>query len=718
MRTPWAIAWSERKANQQKQAKTVAIYHLTAKTGSRNGGQSAKAKANYIQREGRFSRDRDEVLHAISGNMPSFVANPTDFWERADAFERANGRLFKELEFALPVELTLDQQKALASEFALHLTGAERLPFTLAIHRGGGTNPHCHLMISERKNDGIWRMAKQWFKRFNPRSPEKGGAQKTEALKPKTWLEQTREAWARFANRALKLAGHDARIDHRTLEAQGIERLPGVHLGPNVVEMEARGIRTDRADLALSIEKTNCKIYDLQKIREAIENERNRQIEAGERSRRDRGAGRTAGTEHGGTGGRSPAANPRNPEGQRGSGRELVVPATGGHELLATRRQGHEDRGSGVEHSQSGGPARSAGMEVEALGRGLDRFRDAFSGALDRIVDLAGGAGGGAGGRGVARFQAQVKGDRTAQAISRQLAAMGCESFDIGIRDAASGKMMNRKWAAPEVLQNVQWLKRMNALGNDIFVRPAEEVRHGLVLLDDLSEEDLRAMAEEGRKPALIVETSPTNFQAWLKIGLDVPPEQRSLIARELAREYGADMASADSRHFGRLAGFTNRKNIHTSKLGLQPFVLCRESSGQAARAGEAMQRWAADQIEKAKREEEKAERLQEIRISVLRGKARTAEEEFRSEMAGLVKRFDDLSRCDFIAAKKMAERGRSAEEIAAAMAAASPGLLERKKGHEMDYVRRTVRKAMGLQRSDQALESEEQPETRPKFRR
>ncbi|WP_258370326.1 MobA/MobL family protein, partial [Serratia marcescens] len=83
--------------------------------------------------------------------MPEFVERPADYWDAADLYDRANGRLFKEVEFALPVELTLDQQKALASEFAQHLTGAERLPYTLAIHAGGGENPHCHLMISEKK---------------------------------------------------------------------------------------------------------------------------------------------------------------------------------------------------------------------------------------------------------------------------------------------------------------------------------------------------------------------------------------------------------------------------------------------------------------------------------------------------------------------------------------------------------------------------------------
>ena len=57
----------------------------------------------------------------------------------------------------------------------------ERLPYTLAIHRGGanGENPHAHLMFSERGHDGIERDAEQWFKRYNAKAPEKGGARKS-----------------------------------------------------------------------------------------------------------------------------------------------------------------------------------------------------------------------------------------------------------------------------------------------------------------------------------------------------------------------------------------------------------------------------------------------------------------------------------------------------------------------------------------------------------
>ena len=102
-------------------------------------------------------------------------------------------------------------------------------------------------MISERAKDGHERSPETWFKRANGRSPEKGGAKKTEALKPKEWLQEARKEWGLQANRSLERAGHDARIDHRSLEAQGItDREPTQHLGPTAAAMERKGIVTER----------------------------------------------------------------------------------------------------------------------------------------------------------------------------------------------------------------------------------------------------------------------------------------------------------------------------------------------------------------------------------------------------------------------------------------------------------------------------------------
>ena len=154
------------------------VFHLKASFGSRAGGQSARAKSDYIEREGRYEKDGEELEHKEHGNLPEWAEDaPRSYWEAADEHERANGRLYSEVQFALPKELGEAERRELAGEFADRVCSQERLPYTLAIHRGGanGENPHAHLMFSERGHDGIERDAEQWFRRYNAKAPEKGG---------------------------------------------------------------------------------------------------------------------------------------------------------------------------------------------------------------------------------------------------------------------------------------------------------------------------------------------------------------------------------------------------------------------------------------------------------------------------------------------------------------------------------------------------------------
>jgi len=238
--------------------------------------ESSGAKDDYIEREGRYSADRSEVEHVESGHMPGWAEEaPHAYWEAADAGERSNGRLFREVEFALPVELDEGERREVAHEFAGFLTSGERLPYTLAIHRGGGDNPHCHLVISERSNDGLERTAETWFKRYNGKAPERGGARKV-STSSKEWLQGTREAWAEHANRALARAGSGERIDHRSLsdraeaareagdleEAAELGRGPGKHLGPGAAieakfQMGERESRSTAVAEAGEIEERN-----------------------------------------------------------------------------------------------------------------------------------------------------------------------------------------------------------------------------------------------------------------------------------------------------------------------------------------------------------------------------------------------------------------------------------------------------------------------------
>ena len=230
--------------------------HLNVKTGSRATGQSAAAKYDYISREGRYARARqDEVVHVESGAMPAFAASDARlYWAAADSHERSNGRLFRSLTAALPNSLDLPGRLALARRFASHVTAGE-MPYTLALHAGlskeagAPDNPHLHLVFSERVNDGVERAAAQWFRRAAPagRDPAQGGARKSERTKPREWLEETRQAWAAQMNLAFHRAGVDDRVtaeSHAALLARARaagdteeeERLllnpPSEHIGP------------------------------------------------------------------------------------------------------------------------------------------------------------------------------------------------------------------------------------------------------------------------------------------------------------------------------------------------------------------------------------------------------------------------------------------------------------------------------------------------------
>ncbi len=86
----------------------MAIYHLNLSHGSRSGGQSAGAKLDYISREGKYAQQPDVCRLVESANLPAWANNAREFWRAADQNERANARLFSQLEFALPAELTAE----------------------------------------------------------------------------------------------------------------------------------------------------------------------------------------------------------------------------------------------------------------------------------------------------------------------------------------------------------------------------------------------------------------------------------------------------------------------------------------------------------------------------------------------------------------------------------------------------------------------------------
>lgn len=216
----------------------MASYHLSVKFGGK--GQAAN-HADYIERKEKY-RDRQDLEYSAHGNMPEWARdNPSHFWQAADQFERANGSTYRELEIALPRELTPEQRLELVQDFVRQEAG-EWHAWSFAIHNpkasiDGGEQPHAHIMMSQRVNDGIERSPEQYFRRYNAKFPARGGARKDSGhnLTPteqKQALKALRERWERTHNAHMKRYGFEQGfIDSRSLKAQGIDRKPEQHLG-------------------------------------------------------------------------------------------------------------------------------------------------------------------------------------------------------------------------------------------------------------------------------------------------------------------------------------------------------------------------------------------------------------------------------------------------------------------------------------------------------
>lgn len=240
----------------QQQRQGMASYHCQAKIGGKGSGGS---HAEYIAREGKYQGfDRYEDLAAKgSGNMPAWAStNPVDFWKAADEYERKNGSTYREIEVALPRELSLEQNQALLEDFIRREIGEKRA-YQWAMHDKKaalekGDQMHAHIMHGLREVDGIERDPEQYFKRYNAKNPEKGGARKDSGKHPAELakeLRDTRKLWADVQNEHLAKHGHSVRVDHRSLREQGIDRQPEPHFGPD------RAAKMTQAEVAQLLEQ-------------------------------------------------------------------------------------------------------------------------------------------------------------------------------------------------------------------------------------------------------------------------------------------------------------------------------------------------------------------------------------------------------------------------------------------------------------------------------
>ena len=244
----------------------MAIYYFNASVISRSAGRSATASAAYRAAEKikdsrtgeihdyRKKKGVDEKFILAPDSAPSWARDRSSLWNKVEEIEiRKDSQVAREIQLAIPVELNRNQQIELVKEYAADLFVKEGMIADVAFHELNSHNPHAHVMLTMREID------QNGFKKNKNRDWNK-----------RQLLEKQREAWSAYANLALEKAGINERIDHRTLEKQGINRIPQIHLGSAVTAMMKRGIETDKGNQWIAIAEKNKQIESLERAAKRI----------------------------------------------------------------------------------------------------------------------------------------------------------------------------------------------------------------------------------------------------------------------------------------------------------------------------------------------------------------------------------------------------------------------------------------------------------------
>lgn len=221
----------------------MAIYHLSIKTISRSAGRSATAAAAY-RAGAKITDERTGEIHdytrksgvqsadlILPENAPEWAHDREQLWNAVEQAEtRKNSTVAREFEIALPDELSAAERLRLSHDFARELVARHGCAADVAIHApsngGDDRNHHAHILLSTRRlgADGFGEKTRELDDR-------KIGSE---------LVTQWRERFAELTNERLHEQGIAARVDHRTLAAQGIERELTQHLGPAATAIERR----------------------------------------------------------------------------------------------------------------------------------------------------------------------------------------------------------------------------------------------------------------------------------------------------------------------------------------------------------------------------------------------------------------------------------------------------------------------------------------------
>jgi ATP-dependent exoDNAse (exonuclease V) alpha subunit len=241
----------------------VAIFFLQISSVARGAGRRATAAAAY--RAGERIRDersgelincgrRRDVLHTeiflpgqFDGLPASWARNRQKLWNTAEhAEKRHNARVAREYQVSLPAELNAGQRIALARAFSRHLAERYKVAVDLAVHepRPGGDprNFHAHLLTTTREVTPAGLGAKAGLD-LPPLE-----RRRRELPDHRQEYINVRERWATLVNEALREANVAARVDHRSLAAQGIHQEPLPRIPLMQLKMEQRGVRSELAE--------------------------------------------------------------------------------------------------------------------------------------------------------------------------------------------------------------------------------------------------------------------------------------------------------------------------------------------------------------------------------------------------------------------------------------------------------------------------------------
>ena len=275
--------------NERNGGDTIAIYHCSIKIVSRGKGKSAVATAAYRSGE-KLTNEWDGLTHdytkkggvvhseiLLPAHAPPAFSDRSTLWNSVELSEKSNNaQLAREVEIALPVELSREEQTRLVREYCSSQFVSKGMIADFNLHDTGGGNPHAHILLTMRPLDekGAWlpKSKKEYVLDENGekiRLPS--GRYKTRKVDLVDWnnrenAEVWRRAWADLANEFLAQNNRPERIDHRSYERQGIEQIPTVHVGVSATQMEKKGIVTERGELNRNIKAANRILREIRRL--------------------------------------------------------------------------------------------------------------------------------------------------------------------------------------------------------------------------------------------------------------------------------------------------------------------------------------------------------------------------------------------------------------------------------------------------------------------